>query len=301
MKKVLVIGGSYFLGRVFTMISNERYELTLLNRGRYSMADYGVREIRCDRRDREALSEISFDEKYDAVVDFCAYEKGDIEILFGIPGLDFDKYIYISTADVFAPSEKIRDDSFPLRNDPGCDEGSQYAYKKKILEDELSDNAVKAGADHLILRPAFIYGPYNYAPREYSYIEKIVKGEEILIPENADGHFQIVYVKDVAETVCIAIDNDLKKNAYLIAAPKVYDYELFAETLVSSSGTECSIRKTSFRELSEKRVILPYPLSAAENELFDGSAFADETGFEYSDPGSTLANTYKAFEKVFKN
>ena len=54
--KILVIGGSYFAGRVFTMVASNQCELTLINRGRYSMSRYpDVQEIRCDRHDAAAL------------------------------------------------------------------------------------------------------------------------------------------------------------------------------------------------------------------------------------------------------
>ncbi len=42
--KILIIGGSYFLGRVLTMLSSTKFELTLVNRGRYSMKQFGVKE-----------------------------------------------------------------------------------------------------------------------------------------------------------------------------------------------------------------------------------------------------------------
>ena len=43
--KILVLGGSYFYGRVFTMLSAKKHEITVLNRGTYSMGDLGVRQI----------------------------------------------------------------------------------------------------------------------------------------------------------------------------------------------------------------------------------------------------------------
>ena len=35
--KVLVIGGSYFLGRVLTMSLSKQWDMTLVNRGHYSI------------------------------------------------------------------------------------------------------------------------------------------------------------------------------------------------------------------------------------------------------------------------
>ncbi len=99
--KVLVVGGSYFAGRVFTMIAASECELTLLNRGRYSMTRYpGVTELRCDRHDAAALAALPAAD-YDAVVDFCAYAPGDIETLTSSLKATFKKYIYISAADVY--------------------------------------------------------------------------------------------------------------------------------------------------------------------------------------------------------
>ena len=50
--KILVIGGSYFLGRVFVMQAAGVHEITLVNRGTYSMEEWGVRQIKGDRRDK---------------------------------------------------------------------------------------------------------------------------------------------------------------------------------------------------------------------------------------------------------
>ena len=42
MKKVLIIGGTYFAGRVFAMIASQAgYSLTFINRGSYSMTFLG--------------------------------------------------------------------------------------------------------------------------------------------------------------------------------------------------------------------------------------------------------------------
>ena len=53
MKEVLVIGGSYFVGRIFSMVAlQEGWRLTLINRGTYSLSELGdVTEFSCDRYD----------------------------------------------------------------------------------------------------------------------------------------------------------------------------------------------------------------------------------------------------------
>lgn len=74
-KKILIIGGTYFLGRVFSILAyREGYELTFINRGRFSMKNLGehIHEFVCDRHDTVRLQTLELDTDYDALVDFCA-------------------------------------------------------------------------------------------------------------------------------------------------------------------------------------------------------------------------------------
>ena len=101
-KKILVLGGSYFTGRVFVMVASQKgYEMTVVNRGRFSVKSYeNVTEYACDRHDYQTVSKLPLEKEYDAVVDFCAYAPGDIENLWSYLPCSVRRYIYISTADV---------------------------------------------------------------------------------------------------------------------------------------------------------------------------------------------------------
>ena len=70
MKKVLIIGGSYFAGRVFAMIANQKgYELSFINRGTYSMSFLSdtVKEYKCDRRSVAGLIQLPVDGEFGPV------------------------------------------------------------------------------------------------------------------------------------------------------------------------------------------------------------------------------------------
>ena len=79
-KNVLVIGGSYFAGRVFSIYASKRDKVALhiVNRGRYTLNLPVVYEYKCDRHDVETLSAILPDMNFDAVVDFCGYNPDEI-------------------------------------------------------------------------------------------------------------------------------------------------------------------------------------------------------------------------------
>ena len=301
---VLVVGGSYFLGRIFCTLASrlEDMELTLVNRGRYPMTHLPhLREFRCDRHDARALDALPGAE-YDAVVDLCAYEPGDVRTLLEhLPGTA-KRYILLSTADVCvrSPGVPLAEDA-PLVEGPGEGAAGDYTYKKRLLESELEAECAKRGVSPIILRPAFIYGPYNYAPRESWYIEKVVKGEPLPFPFDGTGRFQTVYVKDAAEAIiaCVRQEAALGQTFHL-AAPEVLDYAAFAEALRAAADRPFSTFFLTVEDALRENIPLPFPLTAEESELFDGSKLTRLLGLEYTPFREGMKKTYIAFRSVYE-
>src|SRR5512139_661153 len=102
LKNVLVVGSSYFVGRVFVEELRRRpgFALHVMNRGRRPLRLDGVREIVCDRHDSTAVRRLLPPLEWHAVVDFCAYRPEDVARLLGhLPGT-VRQYVLISTATV---------------------------------------------------------------------------------------------------------------------------------------------------------------------------------------------------------
>ncbi len=103
--KILIIGGTYFAGRSFTKLLLKRGdEIFLLNRGNVPISSPGIVSVKSDRRDydniKTRIGELKenggIPDHMDAVVDFCGYQKGDIEGLISVlslSGISFDRYI----------------------------------------------------------------------------------------------------------------------------------------------------------------------------------------------------------------
>ncbi len=301
--KVLVIGGSYFAGRVFTMVDAQDLELTLINRGRYSMTRYpGVTEYRCDRHDAASLAALPPAE-YDAVVDFCAYAPGDIETLVSALNATFKKYIYISTADVYdraAPQPWT--EQTPVAASFGSGPEADYLAGKAALETECRAVCAARGADCYSLRPAFLYGPDNYAPREPWYIRTAVSGQPIPQPTDADGRFQFLYVKDLAMAVlaCLKPDAPTGARAYNLAAPEVLDYDGFLAALRAAAGREIPSVPVTVEQVLRENLPLPFPLRASESELFDGSLAERELGLVYTPFRDGIQKAWNAFAPIFE-
>ena len=304
LKNVLVMGGSYFLGRIFCIFASrgDDMELTLVNRGRYAMTQYPhLTEHRCDRHDALGLERLP-EREYDAAVDLCAYAPGDISLLLEhLPGT-VKQYILISTADVYdRKPEEAADEDFPLRTALEAGTVGEYIRHKCLLEEEARRECEKRGIALTVLRPAFIYGPFNYAPRESWYVQRIVRGEEIPVPGDAAARFQFVFVKDAAEAILACIRQPGAANrAYNLAAPEVLDYPAFMAALAAASDRPFTTREVTVEEVLRENIPLPFPLAREESELFRGDRITRELGLAYTPFGEGLATTFKAFRSVYE-
>lgn len=232
--KILVIGGSYFYGRVFTMLAAKKHEITVLNRGTYSMEDFGVRQIKGERRDKKVLEQLAaLETAFDAVVDFCGYAPGDVaSVVEHLPGKT-KQYIFISTVDVYERGIRgLKNEEVPYETRSIEGEAGEYIRGKVALEQELKEACRQRGIVYTILRPAVLYGPYNYAPRESVFIQTALQNR--LLPEiiDAAGKFQFTYVKDGAEAIekCL-LNEEAYGQAYNLCGDEILDYRLFIKGL----------------------------------------------------------------------
>lgn len=302
--KILVLGGSYFFGRVFTMLTADKMELTLFNRGSYSMSDFPVRELRGDRNDLSTLRQLQ-NQEFDAVVDFCAYSGGHIRTLFSVLPDSVKQYILISTVDVYERGTgRLHTEDFPyelrhLQGDAGV-----YIQGKIEAEQECIRQCEKRNIMDTILRPAILYGPYNYAPRESVFIRLAVQNH--LLPEisDADGRFQFLYVKDAALAIEKCLQNPrVYHRAVNLAGDKILTYQVFTDALERAIKEEGGLQyrkmPLTVREAVENGMVLPFPVSENETELCDTAFSKDVLQIQYTPLAEGMKKTYAAFKNVY--
>lgn len=302
-KRILIIGGTYFLGRVFSILAaREGHALTFINRGRFSMKglETDVREFRCDRHELVGIKGLELDSDYDAVVDFCAYAPGDIRMLCDALPCRFGQYIYISTADVYERRPGIKTEEAPLQSEEPADEVGLYTFRKMLLEQELRAAAADGGFSFTILRPAFVFGPYNYAPRESWFIQLILQKHFVYNPTDSTGHFQMVYVKDAAEAILRCIGQEQSRDQiYNLSAPEILNYRIFLDELHQASDVDFEEKGVTVRHALTASIPLPFPLTEEESELFDGSKIVRELGASYTGFSEALGATYRAMRGIY--
>lgn len=319
--RILVIGGSYFFGRVFVMLGAEKHDITVVNRGTYSMEEFGARQVRGDRHDPGLWKECGG--TYDAVVDFCAYQPEDVStVLENLPGKP-EQYILISTVDVYrrtgfqaaealpeeispkdrgsAPEKKsaFKEEKFPLEERYFPGEAGNYIAGKVSLEHELRRECGERGIAYTILRPAILYGPYNYAPRESWFIGMAVREHVIPRFTDASGRFQFVYVKDAAEAVLRCLGNEVcRGQAYNLCGDEVLDYDLFFGELAACMEESGTLPMT-LAEAGERGIPVPFPALAKETELVSNRKSREELGLEYTPLHQGMLKTCRAFRRVY--
>jgi nucleoside-diphosphate-sugar epimerase len=301
-KSILVIGGSAFTGRIFSkqISKNDAYQLHVVNRGQFPLNIENVKEYKCDRHSPRMVARLLPDITFDVMIDFCAYNLGEVSSLLEVLKGRIKHYIVISSASVYEPYDhKIKTESDPVViNAEGGDRVSDYIYNKIHVEQETIKTCQNLGIPYTIFRPTFIYGPFNYSARESYFIELIARGHIVPVPTDATARFNIVYAFDIARALEICIDNKKAYNEiFNLSAPDEVTYSMLLEAFEKFNGGPFMTRPVTVEEVLDENIPLPFPLT--EDELFSGKKFADTFEFEYTPFLEGMEKTYEIFYSLF--
>lgn len=296
------------------------------------MEDFGVKQIKGDRRDEKVLEQLAaLETEFDAVVDFCGYGQGDVaSVVEHLPGKT-KQYIFISTVDVYERGiQELKDEETPYETRSIEGEAGEYIRGKVALEQELKGVCLQRGIAYTILRPAVLYGPYNYAPRESVFIQIALQNHFLPEITDATGKFQFTYVKDGVEAIekCL-LNEEAYGQAYNICGDEILDYRLFIEGLEQAMQEDESIaeaeriteveKNTEVERIAEnaKKLIhckriqmtaqeataqgipLPFAVYEEETELYSNEKSKKELGMVYTSFEEGMKKTYQAFKGVF--
>ncbi len=235
MKNILILGGTNFIGRVFTELiqTEENYNITLFHRGTTNTHLFpDLQRITGDRYTDDILEIAKKD--WDIIVDISCYLPSSFELL--IPKLKgkVGRYIFISTMSVFKilnNENQLIDEHFEKFSysksqiqDP--EKYKFYGEKKTACEDILNE---QDWLDKIILRPALVYGKYDHTDRMYYWIHRINKFQKTLIPNGGKERLNFTFVEDLAAIMREAIDIEKHRSHYnvmthdIIPLSQLYD------------------------------------------------------------------------------
>jgi len=264
-RNILIIGGSYFSGRVLVeeLSASAEYKIHLFNRGRVPLKIDGVTEFVGDREDPNAVAENIPSLIWDAVIDFCAYEPEHIDTLLRHFKGEIKHYILISTTSVYRTVNALGlDENAPLLQSPQPELGefADYGFHKLQTERTLTASAAQYGFEYTILRPAIIYGYYNYAPRESFFFERILAKCSLEVPEQQDARYSFIWVVDMAQAIIKCLGNERVFNQiFNLASDESVSYRQIIDCLDSAVKGGVETVKLSDREAREMGVSWPFP------------------------------------------
>lgn len=300
MKKILVIGGSYFAGRVFVenMAPRRDVKIHTFNRGNLPLNLEGVQEIRGDREKSTHISDRLPPTHYHAVVDFCGYTPRHISDLFYNFGGTIGQYIFISTTSIYEQSP----DAVPIQEEaakvsamqPELGDFADYGFNKWKAECELERICQSRKIPVTVLRPAIIYGRYNYAPRDSYFFTPLLSDQPLILPTPAPARFSFIWVDDLARLIKDCIDRPTPGCIqYNIAAPETPGYEELAELMGAASERLPVIHRLPLSEIARKTIPLPFPPDTSL--LYDGNRISRELGFTYTPLQKGMRRTWQYF------
>jgi 2'-hydroxyisoflavone reductase len=201
MKKILILGGTQFIGR--NLVEQlQGYEITLFNR-QQTNADLfpDIHKIKGDREtdDIKQLSGVY----WDYIIDLsCYYPEGLAALLTELKG-QVGRYIFLSTLSAYLlDTEQFKS---PITEDTATlvgDEPGGYGQRKADCELLLLQ---ADWLDKIILRPSIVYGKYDYTDRFYYWLYRAHLEQPFVIPESTDK-ITLTYVGDLVNVIMQAME-----------------------------------------------------------------------------------------------
>ncbi|MFE9426614.1 NAD-dependent epimerase/dehydratase family protein [Kitasatospora sp. NPDC006697] len=200
--RILILGGSVFLGRAFADAAVRRgHSVTTFNRGRSGTDPAGVDVVRGDRTvaaDLAAL--VAGGERWDLVVDTSGQQPHDVRQSAAALREHADRYLFVSSVHAFAgwPDAPV-DEASPLHECPADTPAGQpfstalkAGCERAVLE--------QFGAERsLLLNCGLLVGPHENVGRLPWWLERIAAGGRVLAPGRPDLPIQLIDARDFAE------------------------------------------------------------------------------------------------------
>jgi 2'-hydroxyisoflavone reductase len=244
MARVLVIGGTLFIGRTLVeRLLDRGDDVVIMHRGRGTPFGDRVGEIQCDRNDAAAVRRLlagnRFDVVYDNVFDWERGTTGEQVAAAAIAAADgLTRYVFTSSIAVYPPGGEYTEDAELVPPDfPNA-----YGAQKADSERALFALGRERGIPVTTLRPAFVYGPYNPFEREAFFWDRLRAGRPVIIPGDGRTTMQWAYAEDVVRAAMRAAGSDAAVGrAYNLANwPPITQVE-FVRLLARVAGTEADL------------------------------------------------------------
>jgi nucleoside-diphosphate-sugar epimerase len=307
-RSVLVVGGSGFLGRRITeAFVQDGCQVAVLSRGQRAVGGLAesVEHVCADRHDRAALQTALGSRSFDVVVDNVAFEADDVASLLAALGGRIGHYLLTSSTAVYAnrfTRRPIREPDADLAVRAAVDGpnpfhprlGHAYANGKRAAEQVVRESSVA----WTILRPPVIVGADDRTHRVWWFVQRLLDGGQIVIPDWGPGRiFQVAWADDVARAFVSAAREPVSAvggRTYNVAQAEIYTAETWISACAASLGVEpryTHVPEASLLACGLDGYTLPIAGRPFGHMLLDLGAIRCEPNFEPSPESVWLAAT----------
>lgn len=210
MMRILVIGGTKFVGRAIVETALERgHDVSMLNRGQTNPDLFP--SVERFTGDRETQLDVLGNGKWDAVIDTCGYVPRVVRLSAEYLKDRIKTYCFISTISVYdAPNTPFyENEDAPLGTMP--DEtteeitGETYGPLKVLCENVVNE---LYGDNALNIRPGLINGPHDPTNRFTYWVTRLARGGDVLVPAPRNQPVQVIDARDLAAFTITLLEND---------------------------------------------------------------------------------------------
>jgi len=311
-KKILILGGTGFLGPAFVTAAQARgHELTLFNRGKTRPELFpNLEKLQGDRDPNkgEGLKALE-GRKFDAVLDTSGYYPRMVRASAELLAPNVGQYLFISSVSAYAKNDT-----------PGADESAatatladpnvetmgknyeNYGGLKRACE-EAAEKALPGRVANV--RPGYIVGPEDRTDRYVYFPLRFERGGEMLAPGSPSDPLQIIDVRDLAEWLVLLVERDTTGIFNAVGPEKPWTMgEMFAACKeVTGKDTKLTWVPGDFllKNGEDGEGALPIwapPLGAYAGMHLRSNARAVQTGLKFRSPVLTTRDALAWFKNL---
>lgn len=257
--KILVLGGSRFLGRTFVEeAQRQNHEVTIFNRGNQNEGFKDVEIITGDR-----LTDLSKlrNRYWDAVLDTSGFIPSSVLKSTEVLKDRVKHYTFISSISVYKDwVQENYDETYPVY-DMSLEEANELSKKGNIYEyygqfKALCEVVAEKNMPGRVanIRAGQLIGTNDYTDRIPYWIHRIASGGKVLAPGNPNRPVQMIDNKDHSKWIVKLIMNETAGTFNATGPDYILTMKDFLETCIKVTGSDAEIVWVSEKFLLDNKV-----------------------------------------------
>jgi len=245
-RKVLVIGGTLFIGRALVAeLLKAGHEVWVLHRKPAHDLGKRVGSLVADRNDADQMRRVLAGTRFDVVFDnVYDWERGttaaQVEATARACSGALHRYVFMSSVAAYGDGLNHHEGDALAQDD----HPDAYVRNKAMSERALFRLHQRVGLPVVIIRPPFIYGPGNPFYREAFFWDRMRDNRPIILPGDGRRLMQFIYIKDLV-TSCMAVmeEPNAVGHAFNIANPRAITQAEAVQAFADAAGKKFAVAR----------------------------------------------------------